>query len=222
MKTNKNRLGKTSIAKAILGLAVVTCTFSGAFAQTNDDILNSDPIDINGYVQEAPATDNELVGVQNDLKKVKREAKLNKQKGKTYQKLAKQTEKLSEVTEEMIEERKESQATMNKYNKKIECLMQEAPGADCDEFVRSSDRVSTGQAAPKIQAEVASPAGKAGDTIKVLPYTGMTMINSENEQLEAAVAAGIRVESDINERAREKSFAANQTEFTKTCKARAE
>ncbi len=90
----------------------------------------------------------------------------------------------------MIEERKESQATMDKYNKKIECLMEQNPGEDCDEFVKRSDRVSTGQAAPAaptVQTEVAAPKGKAGDTIKVLPYTGMTMISSENEELEAEV-----------------------------------
>jgi head-tail adaptor len=31
----------------------------------------------------------------------------------------------------------------------------------------------------------------------VIPYTGMTAIQSENEQLEANVSAGLRVESDI-------------------------
>lgn len=184
----------SKFSKAFLGLAVLSSTFAGAIA--NDAVLNSDPININGYVQEAPATDHELETVKNQLNKVKREAKVNKVKAKTYKKLAKETEDLSEVTEEMIEDRKESQATMDKYNKKIECLMEEKPGADCDEYVkRKSDSVSTGQAAPATVAQVETV--QLGNVIKVLPYAGMTAIQSENEELEAAVAAGIRVESDI-------------------------
>jgi len=187
----------SKFSKAFLGLAVLSSTFAGAIA--NDAVLNSDPININGYVQEAPATDHELETVKNQLNKVKREAKVNKVKAKTYKKLAKETEDLSEVTEEMIEDRKESQATMDKYNKKIECLMQENPGKDCDEYVRGkSDSVSTGQAAPaKTAATVEADTLQLGNVIKVLPYAGMTAIQSENEELEANVAAGIRVESDI-------------------------
>lgn len=190
---------QSKTVKAIFGLAVLSSTFVGAIA--NDAVLNSDPININGYVQEVPATDHELETVKNQLRQVKREQKVNKEKSKTYEKLADETEELSEVAEDMINERKKSKVTLDKYNKKIECLMEERPGKDCDEFIKK-DSVSTSQAAPA-KVETAAPAAdttQLGNVIKVLPYTGMTAIQSENEELEAEIAAGIRVESDITER----------------------
>ena len=191
MKTNNSKT-----RNVLLALATAACTLTGAMA--NDAILNSDPIDINGYVQEVPATDHELETVKNELRKQKQAIQVNKEKGKKYKELSRTTEKLADVTEEMIDERKESQETIERYNKKIDCLMKEnATDPDCDEFVRGrhrDDRVSTGQAAPqKVEASVSVP-GKMGDTIKVLPYSGMTAISSENESLEANIGAGIRVE----------------------------
>lgn len=183
--------------KTFMGLAVLSSTFVGAIA--NDAVLNSDPININGYVQEVPATDHELETVKGQLRQVKREQKVNKEKSKTYEKLANETEELSEVAEDMIKERKKSKITLDKYNKKIECLMEEKPGKDCDEFIKS-DSVSVGQAAPKVEAKVETSEPQLGDVIKVLPYTGLTAIQSENEELEAEIAAGIRVESDITTR----------------------
>ena len=132
--------------KLFLSLSVISSSFVGAIA--NDAVLNSDPIDINGYVSEPAATDAELEGVRNDLRKVKRERVVNKEKSKNYKKLAKEAEKLSDVTEEMIEDRKESKDILSKYNKKIECLMQENPGADCDDYVKRKDSVSMKMAAP--------------------------------------------------------------------------
>tara|TARA_Y100001936_G_scaffold252804_1_gene314232 strand:- start:1310 stop:2449 length:1140 start_codon:yes stop_codon:yes gene_type:complete len=197
MKTNNSKT-----RNVLLALATAACTLTGAMA--NDAILNSDPIDINGYVQEVPATDHELETVKNELRKQKQAIQVNKEKGKKYKELSRTTEKLADVTEEMIDERKESQETIDRYNKKIDCLMKEnATDPDCDEFVRGrhrDDRVSTGQAAPqKVEASVSVP-GKMGDTIKVLPYSGMTAISSENESLEANIGAGIRVESNVTER----------------------
>lgn len=195
------KVHKAKAFKLLLSLAVISSTFVGAYA--NDDVLNSDPIDINGYVHEAPATDSELEGVRNDLRKVKREAVVNKEKSKSYKKLAKEAEKLSDVTEEMIEDRKESKDVLSKYNKKIECLMQEDPGKDCDEFVkRKQDTVSTGMAATqKVEATVETTGEpQLGDVIKILPYFGVTSIQSESESLEANLSAGIRVESDITSR----------------------
>lgn len=187
----------SKFSKAFLGLAVLSSTFAGAIA--NDAVLNSDPININGYVQEAPATDHELETVKNELRKQKQAIQVNKQKSKKYQELGRTTEKLADVTEDMIEERKESQQTIDKFNKKIECLMQENPGDDCAEYVKTkSDTVSTKMAAPaKTEATVEADTMQLGNVIKVLPYAGVTAIQSDNEQLEANVAAGIRVESDI-------------------------
>ena len=196
MKTNKSK-----VRNVLLALATAACTLTGAMAN-EDAILNSDPIDINGYVKEAPATDHELETVKNELRKQKQAITVNKEKGKKYKELSRTTEKLADVTEEMIDERKESQETIDRYNKKIDCLMQANPSdPDCDEFVkRKGDSVSVGQAAPaKVEAEISTP-GKSGDVIKILPYAGMTTINSENEELEANIATGLRVESDINAR----------------------
>lgn len=192
---------KATAFKFLLGLAVISSSFVGAIA--NDAVLNSDPIDINGYVSEPPATDHELEKVKNELRVQRNAIKINKEKSKTYEKLGRSTEKLAEVTEEMIEERKESQDTIAKYNKKIECLMQEDPGSDCDEYVkRKEDKVSMGMAAPqKVEANVETNAEpQLGDTIKILPYFGVVSIQSENEDLEANLSAGLKVESDITSR----------------------
>jgi len=185
--------------RLLLSLAVVSSSIAGATA--NDAVLNSDPIDINGYVQDAPATDQELVKIENELRTQKRATKINKVKGKTYKKLAKQTEKLSDSTEDLIEERNESQAVIDRYNKKVDCLMQQNPGSDCDEYVsKKSDSVSTAMAAPaKVQAKVETTP-QLGDVIKMLPYAGITSFQSENEDLEAEMSLGLRVESDITSR----------------------
>ncbi len=187
-----------SMIKLFLSLSVISSSFVGAIA--NDAVLNSDPIDINGYVTEPNATDHELEKVRGELRNQKSAIKINKEKSKTYNKLGRSTEKLAEVTEEMIEERKESQQTIAKYNKKIECLMEENPGKDCDEYVkRKQDSVSTGQAAPQVVHEVQTPT-KMGDVIKLLPYAGITSVQSENEDLEGSINIGMRVESDVSER----------------------
>jgi opacity protein-like surface antigen len=184
--------------KLFLSLSVISSTFVGAIA--NDAVLNSDPIDINGYVSEPNATDHELEKVRSELRNQKSAIKINKEKSKTYNKLGRSTEKLAEVTEEMIEERKESQSTIAKYNKKIECLMEENPGKDCDEYVkRKQDTVSVGQAAPQIVHEVQTPS-KMGDVIKLLPYAGVATFQSDNESLESGISAGLKVESDLTDR----------------------
>lgn len=188
----------SKFSKAFLGLAVLSSTFAGAIA--NDAVLNSDPININGYVQEAPATDHELEKVKNELRIQQNAIKVNKEKSKNYKKLVRTTEKLADVTEETIEDRKESQAAIDQYNKKIKCLMGEETGEKCDEYVkRKSDTVNTKMAAPaKTEANITpSDTLQLGNVIKVLPYAGLTAIQSQNEELEANVAAGIRVESDI-------------------------
>src|SRR5690554_2529972 len=104
MKTNKSKL-----RNVFLALTAAACTFNGALAFEDDAILNSDPIDINGYVREAPATDHELETVKNELRKQQQAIKVNKEKSRKYGQLSKTTEKLADVTEEMIDERKESQ-----------------------------------------------------------------------------------------------------------------
>lgn len=189
MNTNNSKL------KVILALVSAACTFSGAFAN-EDAILNSDPIDITGYVKEAPVSDHELESVKNELRKQKQAIQINKEKGKKYKELSRTTEKLADVTEEMIDERSESQETIDRFNKKIDCLVEKnANDPECDEYVKR-DSVSVSQAAPKSQAEVEKPS-PLQNMIKVLPYSGLTTIVSENENLEASISAGLRVESDV-------------------------
>jgi outer membrane protein W len=184
--------------RLLLSLAVVSSSIAGATA--NDAILNSDPIDINGYVQqEIPATDQELEQVRKDVQFAKRETVINKEKTKNYKKLVRQTEKLADSSEEMIEERQEAQAQAAQYKVKIDCLMGRDSGEQCDKFVKS-DKVTTGMAAPaKVEANV-SATPQLGDVIKMLPYAGITSFQSENEDLEADMSLGLRVESDITAR----------------------
>lgn len=192
MKTNNSKL-----RNVLLVLATAACTLTGALAN-EDAILNSDPIDINGYVKEAPATDHELESIKNELQKQKNSIQVNKQKSRKYQELSRTTERLADVTEDYVIEKNEAQGTIERFNKKVDCLMrQDQSDPECDEYVKKkSDHVSIKQAAPaKVEAEVA--AAPVSNTIKVLPYAGMTSISSENENLEANLATGLRVESDI-------------------------
>lgn len=189
-------------SKVFMTLALTLCTFTGALAN-EDAILNSDPIDINGYVQEAPVSDQELEKVKGELRRQKQAIIINKEKKKKYNELSRTTEKLADETEDMIEERKESQETIDRFNKKIDCLMNNNAGEECAEFVRGGgDTVKVTQAAPveKVEAKVEETKGKMGDVIKILPYSGFTSIQSENENLEANLTMGLRVESDITER----------------------
>jgi len=197
MKT-KNSL-RSKVAMMMLS---AVCTFNGAFAN-EDAILNSDPIDINGYVQEAPVSDHELEKVKGELRRQKQAITINKEKKKKYNELSRTTEKLADETEDMIVERRESQETIDRFNKKIDCLMNGNSGVGCEEFVKGSqkqDVIKTQQAAPAVVAEAPQTKGKMGDVIKILPYSGFTSINSENENLEANLTMGLRVESDITER----------------------
>ena len=111
-----------SALKLILGLSVISSSFVGAFA--NDSVLNSDPIDINGYVSEAPVSDNELEKVRGELRRQKQTIQINKEKSKKYKELGRTTEKLADVTESMIEERSEATSTIDRYNKKIDVFIE--------------------------------------------------------------------------------------------------
>ncbi len=194
---------KSSIRHSVFFLALAACSLTGAYA--NDQILNSDPINVSGYVSEPQATDHELEKVKHELQKQRQAIQVNKEKAKVYNKLGRSTEKLSDATEQMIDERRESQATIDKYNKKIACLMEENPGRDCDEYVKSNknDSVSIAQAAPVnnniVMVSENEPSLLTGD-LKVLPYLGYTALQSENENLEASISTGIRVEADITSR----------------------
>jgi hypothetical protein len=199
---------KQKFSKTFLALLVAANTFSGAMsgAIANDEsYINSDPIDINGYVKEpVEATDQELEKVNRELEVQKQTIQLNKKKSKKYKELGRTTEKLADATEELIEERNESQEEIDRYNKKISCLMGEISGEECDEFTgkksQKVDEVKIAQAAPVVTQEVKTEAKSTDGDIKVMPYAGLTTFNGEVESLEAEVSMGLRVESDLNKR----------------------
>lgn len=197
--------------KNLLVLAL-SLSFATAYAQTEEQVLNSDPIDVDGYLHEKQVTDHELEQIKGEIRKQKNEVQLNKEKTKGFKELSRTTEKLSETTEEYIDEKKNAQGEIAEYNKKIKCLMEENPGKDCDKYVRN--RTSQVQQA-QVQQEVAvqqaaatsvttapeaSLTGAPFEVIKLLPYAGGTQFNGEIEQLEAEIATGIRLESNITSR----------------------
>lgn len=192
----------TKVMSTFIVMATTVATFSGATAFANDEqYLNSDPIDVTGRVVEVEATDQELENVKAELRKQKSTIRINKEKSKKYGQLSKSTEKLADATEDMIEERKESKKTIDEYNKKIDCLMNDNKGEACAQFVRGfkkQDAVSTAQAAPvkQVVKEVKKPSVIEGK-IKLIPVTGLTTYMSENENLEASVSLGLKVESNI-------------------------
>ena len=175
-------------------------------ALANDaQYLNSDPIDINGYVQpEVEPTDKELENVRGQLNFAKTQSDLNKVKAKNYQKLAHETERLSETSEDLIRERAQAQQDVQAYQKKIDCLMGRISGSRCHGYKvpNKRDEVRTGRAAPIVTKQITKSHGGYGfgEAIKVLPYTGFSSFFSENEQLEAGLNVGPQIESDVSNR----------------------
>lgn len=103
-------------------------------AQTQ--VLNSETINVDGYVAEKKVMDPELENLHAEIKKQKEETILNKQKSKSYQELTKSVEKLSETTVEYLEEKNAAKEEIANYNNKVKCLQAEAPGPECDKYVR--------------------------------------------------------------------------------------
>lgn len=205
--------------KNLLVLAM-TLSFATAYAQSDESVLNSDPISVDGYLaQERPVTDGELEGVRNELRKQKNDTQLFKEKAKTYEKLSNQTEKMIEKQDEYVDSRIESTRAIKEFNKKFEdnqkklrCIMEESDDPECDPFkskynkagreeVRQDIRLAQAAPAPVSTAEVApAKTGASFETIKLLPYAGATSYNGKVEQLEAEFSGGLRLESNITTR----------------------
>ncbi|MDA9793060.1 porin family protein [Bacteriovoracaceae bacterium] len=200
MKRVKVKKTPSIFAKALLVLTPVLAF--NAFA--NDEaILKSDPINIEGYVKAAPrVTDNELESISNELVKQKNEIQLNKAKTKKYQKLQRTTVKLADETETYLEEKNESQKVIEEYNKKIKCLLEKKNTKECRKNFKSADvqdSVNTKAAAVAKNEAKAEPTKRPlgiGE-LKVIPYSGMTMINADNGQLESGLVAGVKAEANI-------------------------
>jgi hypothetical protein len=186
-------------------------SFATAYAQSEEQVLNSDPIDVDGYLKEKNVTDGELEQIRSEIRKQKNANSLNKEKTKGFKELSKTTEKLSETTEEYIDEKKNTQKEIAEYNKKIDCLMKENPGPDCDKYVRNRrdqepevvvQPVTTAAAAPVVStAEVAPVDGplKPFEQLKLSLTGGVTNYSGDNETIRAD-NLGLRAESNITDR----------------------
>lgn len=209
--------------KTNLLVLALSLTFATAYAQQGpEQVLNSAPINVDGYLaEEKPVTDGELESIRNELTKQKMGTQLNKEKAKDLGKLTNQTEKLLDSQDEYIDQKIESTQAIKQFNnkyeenqKKLRCIMEELDTEECEPYKNKykknekvkeeyvEQRVQVGQAAPVVStAELASaPTGKAFEAIKLLPYAGATSYNGETEQVEAEIAAGLRLESNITSR----------------------
>lgn len=209
--------------KNLLVLAVAL-SFASAYAQSEEQVLNSDPINVDGYLAEdRPVTDGELEGIRGELKKQKMGTQLNKEKAKDLGKLTQQTEKLLDSQDEYIDSKIESTEAIKEFNKKHEenqkklrCIMEESDSEECEPYkgkysknkkqsvepVQVEQPVQLTQAAPVVSTAEVAPAdtGAAFEKIKLLPYVGGTSYNGKVESLEAEIATGLRLESNINRR----------------------
>lgn len=215
-------------ARNLLVLALAL-SFATAYAQQGEEqVLNSAPINVDGYLAEdKPVTDGELEQIRSELKKQKVGTALNKEKAKDLGKLTNQTEKLLDSQDEYIDQKIESTQAIKEFNskyeenqKKLRCIMEESDSADCDPYKNKyrknkkaeveveepeqvEQQVQVQQAAPVVStAEVAPATSSEGsfEVIKLLPYAGGTSYQGEKEELEASLAAGLRLESNINSR----------------------
>ena len=196
---------KTKMTPQGLVLMLLLGTLTQSFAN-DEKYLSSDPININGYVKEdLPPTDAELESIKGELNKQRNAIVVTKEKKKKYDELSDSTEKLSEEMEDLISERKEAQENIDKYNKKIDCLMATGYKPGCDEYVDApvkKDKVVMKQAAPVVKAKVAETSSEQnfGSEIKVLPFTGLSTFMSDQNNLESNIGAGIKVETNIDSR----------------------
>ncbi|MGE3608087.1 MAG: outer membrane beta-barrel protein [Bacteriovoracaceae bacterium] len=207
MKTNK------------LVVLALTLSFASAYAQSEEQVLNSDPINVDGYLaEEKPATDAELESLKSTVKKYQTENHLYKEKTKTLNKLTNEAEKIGDNAEEKImanvEAKKAEKRAMDKIQKaeaKLKCLMEDIKSPECDALRGNADievaapvkqEVTTAQAAttPVVSTSEVTTGANPFETIKLAAFAGGTNYNGKTEQLEAEVSTGLRLESNINTR----------------------
>lgn len=209
--------------KNLIVLAL-TLSFASAYAQSEEQVLNSDPINVDGYLAEdRPVTDGELEQIRGELKKQKIGTQLNKEKAKDLGKLTQQTEKLLESQDQYIDSKIESTEAIKEFNqkheenqKKLKCIIEESDSGECEPYknkysknkkksvepVQVEQPVQLTQAAPVVSTAEVAPmdTGAAFEKIKLLPYAGGTTYNGKVETLEAELATGLRLESNIYKR----------------------
>jgi septal ring factor EnvC (AmiA/AmiB activator) len=120
--------------KKLLILGLLICL--SALAEEEGKVQNLEPINVDGYVKEQAAEDQELQSIKAEIAKQKEEVVLNKKKAQQFKELSKSVEKLSETTEEYLEEKRAAKEEIANYNAKVKCLQSEAPGAECDKYLR--------------------------------------------------------------------------------------
>lgn len=205
--------------KTLMVLAL-SLSFATAYAQSDEQVLNSAPINVDGYLDEPkPVTDGELEQIRSELNKQKTGTQLNKEKAKDLGKLSNQTEKLLESQDEYIDQKIESTRAIQDFNvkyeegqKKLKCIMEESDSPECDPYKdkyrknkvnNEVQEVNVRQAAPANTSSsnlASSSTGGAFESIKLLPFAGATSFNGEVEQLETELSAGLRLESNITTR----------------------
>lgn len=205
--------------KKNLMVLALTLSFATAYAQQGDEqVLNSAPINVDGYLHEdRPVSDAELESIKSTVNKYKTENKLNKEKAKALNKVTNEAEKIGETAEEKIlarvEAKKAEDKAMEKIKKaeaKLKCLMEGGTSEECGagagakEQVQVEQQVQVQQAAPApvVSTTEISPVSTDGafEAIKLLPFAGATSYNGEIEQLETELSAGLRLESNITTR----------------------
>jgi outer membrane protein W len=209
--------------KTLLVLAL-SLSFAQAYAQVNEEqVLNSAPIDVDGYLHDKPVTDGELEQIRSEINKQKTGTVLNKEKAKDLGKLTNQTEKLLESQDEYIDQKIESTQAIKEFNSKYEdgqrklrCIMEESDAKECEPYmskykknrvqeakVEEVQEVKVSQAAaiPVVsQTEISPLTGVPFEAIKLLPYAGATSYHGDVEQLETQLSAGLRLESNMTTR----------------------
>ena len=200
----------------------LSLSFATAYAQSEEQVLNSAPINVDGYLaEERPVTDGELEQIRGELRKQKMGTQLNKEKAKDLGKLTQQTEKLLDSQDEYIDSKIESTKAIKEFNskyeenqKKLNCIMEESNSADCEKYKKHyrkqrveaepvEQEIKVAQAAPVVStAEVASSSfsGEAFEQIKLLIGAGATSYNGDNEELQSELAGNLRLETNLNRR----------------------
>lgn len=205
--------------KQMLVALALTLSFASVYAQSEEQVLNSDPINVDGYLAEdKPVTDHELEQIRSEIRKQKNEVVLNKEKTKGFKELSKSTEKLSETTEEYLDEKKDAQKEIAEYNAKIKCLMEENPGKDCDKYVKHRKEREEVVEAPVVQEVAVAQAAPAPvatsmtnlnmptdldrpfEEIKLVGIGGATHYSGAKESLDAKFSSGLRLESNMDSR----------------------
>lgn len=203
MKNRRNLFFKSSVLNLALLLSVnawanAENTVINGDINNNNNVVNNQPIDVDGYLkEEAPVTDQELEEINNELNKQKTAIEVNRKKRTGYRDLQKTTKTLTNSTEKYLKERRNAKKNIDAYNQKLECLMETENPEECS---AEYDKVRSKKAAVA-RVETKAPRSSM-EKIKILPYLGSTayITSNENDQLITRFKTGAQVEADFGTR----------------------